>query len=162
VLVHFHRNLHASLCLNDPAVTHLLFIDADRAFEPSLVLRMLAFDRPVQGVLYPKRNANLTSVGQRQLNVVDGFLGVESGFAQAGYAGTGVMLLQRTVLEQIRDRYPDLYLPDGDADYAAASCSGPVLQAFAPAPCQKASSLAGTLRSAVVGPKAAAARSGRT
>ena len=39
--------------LDDPAATHLLFIDADIGFEPQQVERLLNFDKEFTGALYP-------------------------------------------------------------------------------------------------------------
>lgn len=49
------RNVCASIVLQDPSYTHLLFIDSDMGFSPSLIARMLAFDKPLTGCVYPKR-----------------------------------------------------------------------------------------------------------
>ena len=54
-LVDRARNLFASVTLNDLSMTHLLFVDADMGFPATAVLRMLEFDKPVLGVLYPTR-----------------------------------------------------------------------------------------------------------
>ena len=39
--------------------THLLFVDADMGFEPQLIADMLAFDKPIVGVIYAKRRVDL-------------------------------------------------------------------------------------------------------
>ncbi len=51
----FTRNAMASLCLQDASYSHLLFIDSDMGFEPTLIEKMLRFDKPVVGVAYPVR-----------------------------------------------------------------------------------------------------------
>jgi hypothetical protein len=50
------RNIFASVILNDSSFTHLLFIDSDMGFRPELIARMIAFDKPVVGVVAPKRS----------------------------------------------------------------------------------------------------------
>ncbi len=124
-----NRNLHASQCLNGQ-YTHLLFIDADMAFEPSLVLKMLRLGQPFVGALYPFRASHGRFVGQSSLILEDGKISVRDGFVRSRYVGTGVLLLERAVLEKMRDGYPELYLPKGDPWYAGAGESGPILQCF--------------------------------
>ncbi len=55
----FMRNLYASLVMQDESYTHLLFVDADMGFAPSLLERMLATDKPVVGAIYPHRRFDL-------------------------------------------------------------------------------------------------------
>ena len=50
------RNILASLVLNDESYSHLLFIDADMAFSPMLIARMLACRRPFVGSIYPVKH----------------------------------------------------------------------------------------------------------
>ena len=57
----FVRNLLASQVLNDPRYTHLLFVDADMGFAPSLVEHMIAADKPVVGCIPPQRRLDLAS-----------------------------------------------------------------------------------------------------
>ena len=35
--------------------SHLLFLDADMGFDPQLIVDMIAFDQPLTGAAYPKR-----------------------------------------------------------------------------------------------------------
>ena len=54
------RNLFASLVLEDKSYTHLLFVDSDMGFSPSLIAKMIAFQRPVVGVIAPRRRNSTT------------------------------------------------------------------------------------------------------
>jgi hypothetical protein len=45
--------------MQDESYTHLLFIDADMGFAPSLIERMLAADKPVVGSMAPHRRLDL-------------------------------------------------------------------------------------------------------
>jgi hypothetical protein len=60
-LLPFMRNLFASLVMQDESYTHLLFVDADMGFAPSLIERMIAADKPVIGAIYPKRKFDLAT-----------------------------------------------------------------------------------------------------
>ena len=44
--------------------TFLLFVDADMGFEPQLIFDMIAFDKPVIGVIYTKRQINLKRLAE--------------------------------------------------------------------------------------------------
>jgi len=58
-LLPFMRNLYASLVLQDKSFTHLLFVDADMGFAPSLVEHMIAAGKPVVGSMAPHRKLDL-------------------------------------------------------------------------------------------------------
>jgi hypothetical protein len=133
------RNILASRVLNDPTFTHLLFIDSDMGFQPSLIAKMLAQRKPVVGIVAPMRRldyeayhkarekaenpmiarligndyvagegavkVNTLADGTRQIDVVDGFV-------QVSHTGTGIMLVERQVLEGMRERYERLWVAD--------------------------------------------------
>src|SRR5262249_17476973 len=39
--------------------SHMLFLDADMGFEPQLIFDMIEFNKPLVGVIYPKRQIDL-------------------------------------------------------------------------------------------------------
>jgi hypothetical protein len=45
--------------MQDESFTHLLFVDADMGFSPSLIERMIAADKAVVGAIYPHRRFDL-------------------------------------------------------------------------------------------------------
>src|SRR5437764_1135587 len=49
------RNILASKMFDDPSNTHLLFIDSDMSFSANLISRMIEFDEPFVGAIYPRR-----------------------------------------------------------------------------------------------------------
>jgi hypothetical protein len=61
-LLPYMRNYFASRVLNDASYTHLLFIDADMGFSPTLIEHMIAADKPVVGCIYPRRALDLNQV----------------------------------------------------------------------------------------------------
>jgi len=106
--------------------THLLFVDADMGFDPQLILDMVAFDKPVVGVIYTRRQIDLKKLvtlaakGEtedravagahdfilrplrgRQPRQVKGFLEVEG-------CGTGIMLIQRHAIETMLKTLPGI------------------------------------------------------
>ena len=122
------RNAHATKVLQG-SYSHLLFVDADMGFQPSLVSKMLEFDRPVVGCVYPRRNINLARAlaaaqGETDPNrlrhslqdYVPSSIGDEreGDFARADVAGTGIMLIRRDALERMQEGYPNLVGANGD------------------------------------------------
>ena len=117
------RSVLVARFLDHARATHLLFVDADIAFEPSQVIRMLRFDRDFVAGLYPLKSVDWAAVPRR---VVAGetlraagltYVGtplegiearVEDGFAAARYAGTGLQLLKRSVLQRMVAAHPEL------------------------------------------------------
>ncbi|MEM0987962.1 MAG: hypothetical protein AAGK00_03730 [Pseudomonadota bacterium] len=128
------RNIFASAVLAEKSWSHLLFIDSDMGFLPETVLGLLAFDQPVTAVACPKRylgwqtlieaamaeglrpeaarlspqalmdklleyNVDLTrfDAGAWQAERRGAFLKVPA-------VGTGIMLIRRDVLVEMRDR----------------------------------------------------------
>jgi hypothetical protein len=110
--------------LDNPNATHLLFIDADIGFEPEQVLRLLEFGADVTGAVYPVKQidwdkmAAAVQAGRSPLEsatlsyVVEREHGremvVRSGFVKSRYAGTGFLLIRRSVLEAMIEHYPEL------------------------------------------------------
>ncbi len=117
------RSVLVARFLDHARATHLLFVDADIAFEPEQVIRMLRFDRDFVAGLYPIKSVDWAAVPRR---VVAGetlasagltYVGtpfegadarVEDGFATARYAGTGLQLLKRCVLQRMVAGHPEL------------------------------------------------------
>ena len=141
------RSVLASRVLADPGYSHLLFIDADMGFSPSLIAKMLALDEPVVGCLAPSRTNNyerLLASAQLEADVTawrfaaHDYIPAEihadkpqrSGFVQAPYAGTGILLIRRDALERLRDAHPELVTASG-AYEANMGYTGPMFHAFA-------------------------------
>jgi hypothetical protein len=110
--------------LDNPSATHLLFIDADIGFEPEQVLRLLEFGADVTAAVYPVKQINwdkmaaavqtgrsplesatLSYVVEREATAD---MVIRSGFVKSRYAGTGFLLIRRSVLEAMIEHYPEL------------------------------------------------------
>jgi len=110
--------------LDDPAATHLLFIDADIGFEPDQVIRLLGHNADVSAAAYPIKRIDWDKVRRTiesgrpnprsaslhyVLEVVDRDNMIpEDGFIRVRYAGTGFLMIKRAVLEAMCRRYPAL------------------------------------------------------
>ena len=105
----------------------LLMVDSDMGAMPQVVLRMIDFDRPLVGCMYPKRLFNfeptvgkigdLPTLLQRSMQFVGRLetrtegqidLVLDGGFARALHLGTGLLLMRREVFEKMKKAYPDL------------------------------------------------------
>lgn len=160
-LISTARNVLASQVLADESFTHILFIDADMGFGPSLVARMLARNKPVVGIVAPQRRLDYEAYHQARARtdnqllarvIANGYVAgddavmveqgsdgrrvvtVVDGFVRVSHTGTGIMLIQRGVLEAMRDYYPGLYLAEPPAHVRALGVPrGGYLQCFEPA-----------------------------
>jgi hypothetical protein len=110
--------------LDNPAATHLLFIDADIGFEPEQVDRLLRFDQDFTAALYPykaidwdKIPERCTMAGETLRQAGTGYVGtfcppqdrkVQDGFATALYAGGGFQLIRRAAIERMITAHPEL------------------------------------------------------
>ena len=143
------RNILANLVLQGD-YTHLLFIDADMGFDAGLIEKMIDFGEPVVGCLPPSRKRNLSRIvdaaarGAPRDQALDAgldYIGqpaleggrpqVRGDFLKAEVAGTGIMLIRREALEEMRRRCPDLWSDDPGGMYQGIGLKG-VLQAFDP------------------------------
>jgi len=109
--------------LDNPATTHLLFVDADIAFSVEQVTRMLAFDKDFVAGLYPAKIIDWNQLAARfgqSAETLDeaglAYVGAlcegsdvkeENGFATGTYAGTGFQLIKRGVFERMIAAYPE-------------------------------------------------------
>ena len=109
--------------LDNPATTHLLFIDADISFSVEQVKRLLSFDKDFVAGLYPAKIIDWNQLAQRfghSAETLDeaGLAYVaalcegadakrENGFATGTYAGTGFQLIKRCVFERMMTAYPE-------------------------------------------------------
>lgn len=131
------RNRIAARALADPAMTHLMFIDADIGFEPEQFIRLLDFEKPIVAAVGPYK----TIVWDRVKRAIErGAKDVEAasllyalslrstpgkqtiikttgaaGFAKFDYVGTAFMLIRRDALESLVAHYPDMEYQDDTA-----------------------------------------------
>jgi hypothetical protein len=124
--------------LDDPSATHLLFVDADIAFEPEQVIRLIQCGADMCAAVYPVKRidwdrvrasveADRPNLGAASLKYVfevdDPSAVIErAGFVKVRYAGTGFLMIRRAALERMCAHYPRLrYARDHSTDAAAPS-----------------------------------------
>jgi hypothetical protein len=85
--------------------SHLLFIDADMAFPPELVLEMLLFDEPVVGTIYRQRKDVVSWAGSGNGRLETTRRG---NFMQVEGVGMGISLIRRDAISTMIQRLPHL------------------------------------------------------
>jgi hypothetical protein len=111
--------------LDDPGATHLLFIDADIAFYPQQVERLLRCEKDFAGALYPLKSIDWNQIPQRYVErgesvqraaisyvgtlCPDGERKQEGDLATGIYVGGGFQLIRRGALERMIAAYPETH-----------------------------------------------------
>jgi len=107
--------------------SHILFVDTDMGFEPKLVADMVAFDKPIVGVVAPRRQINLmrlaelSSRGEQSERAVarahdfvyrklkqQGPPRVVQGFIEVDACGAGILLIQRNCIATMLKKMPQI------------------------------------------------------
>ena len=136
------RNAAAAGFLNHPTATHMMFVDTDIAFDSKDVFKLLEKDKEVICGLYPKK-----VISQEKLNKVIEIFGrlpenheilctdfaseIKGDSETIDYAATGFMMIKKTALLKIIDKFPDIkykndigyYKRYGDNFYDFFPCS---------------------------------------
>lgn len=126
------RNTLVDKFMNSSNYTHLLFLDADIQFEPEDIIKMLEYNKPLVGGVYPKKNINWDKItnlinnnNEKKLTyeeiqsiikdavvilLDDTTINLQEEFIETRYTGTGILLIQRNVLEKMKESFPnDIY-----------------------------------------------------
>jgi len=124
------RNYLLTRWFDQSDATHFLFVDADMGFEAALVTDMLDFDKPLVGIIPPKRQidlkrlASLAAKGEAAEVAIarahdfiyrpltDRMPKREKGFLEVEGCGAGLMLIRRDCIETMLKKLPDLSEPD--------------------------------------------------
>jgi len=70
-LLHLMRNVYANMVMQDESYTHLLFVDADMGFAPSLIEHMIAADKPIVGAMSPARQFHVEKLYEMRNEIAD-------------------------------------------------------------------------------------------
>jgi hypothetical protein len=113
-----------ALFLDNPAATHLLFIDADIGFEPDQVIRLIGCGADMCSGVYPIKRTDWTKVrrviesgrpdpGAASLDYVlevddPQHIVMRGSFIRVRYAGTGFLMIRRAAIERMCAHYKSL------------------------------------------------------
>jgi hypothetical protein len=127
-LVERARNILTARFLKSGA-SHLLFIDADIAFQPDTVFELLDVDKDIVTAVYPKKSFNWDAIKEKveqarslppesreplpgmgldyNINIDGATAKVENGFIKVLDSATGFMMIKRDVLLRMNEKYAD-------------------------------------------------------
>lgn len=120
------RNELTRIFLDNPNLTHLMFIDADIGFEDDAIAHLLAADKDIVCGVYPKKEVDWVAVEKAvkegktnpkdysgafvlNLDYEAGSAGIHTdnrGCLEVRHGGTGFMLIKRNVFEKLADKVP--------------------------------------------------------
>jgi hypothetical protein len=127
------RNAVCDLFMQHKKFTHLLFLDADIEFESDDIFKLLNFNQPVVGGLYPKKNIKWENIAEFVNKNHKSYVSISDiqhvsreyvfvptkdhdtdnelikEFAEVRYTGTGILLVQRHVLEKMMESHSNDY-----------------------------------------------------
>ncbi len=126
------RNQLVAKFMACPDYTHLMFIDVDLSFMPDDILKMLWHDKEVITGAYPIKTIDWNKVSQgvhkgiepsnllgnsvrfvvNPVRTVDSKIKVENGAISVYDAGTGFMMIKRSVFEKLFAAHPELKYVD--------------------------------------------------
>jgi hypothetical protein len=143
--IEMSRNyLLSNFYFNRKDCDHLLMVDSDMGFGADLIEAMMAFDRPLVGVVYPRRAIDLRRLhasghlpfAQAVAASVD-FVGalheprqVEGEFIRMRACGTGILLISRACVERMVERVPAIVVETATRAHPLGARLPAVLGAF--------------------------------
>jgi hypothetical protein len=117
------RNTLVAKFLDNPAASHLLFVDADIAFAVEQVVRMLQFDVDVVAGMYPLKMIHWDAEAVARVEAGESpetaplrYVGFacegadfeeRDGFVTGKFAGAGFMMIRRAVFERLIAAFPE-------------------------------------------------------
>ena len=123
-LVHRARNVSIGRFMQKSTADYFMFIDADVHFEPESVIRLVKSGHDISVACYPKKYidweqaANATQQGDERnmamlsaslvVNFGANQIAIENGFISILDGPTGFMMIKRSALEKMHERYPEL------------------------------------------------------
>lgn len=112
-LVDRGRDRAAAVVMENPDITHLLFIDADIEFAPEDAVRLLAVDKELAVGAYRKKNdRDEFAIAWLEDAATTLHQCEETGCIKIARAGTGFMLIRRSVFEKLAEALPEIGYDD--------------------------------------------------
>jgi hypothetical protein len=109
------RNLIVAQFMSDPAATHLLWMDADQAWRPNDIIRLLHHNKDVVGIAVRRKKLAV----EFNVNFFGTEAEIQNGCIEVLDLGTGCMLMKRSVLQKMMDSYPELKIDSLDEQVQA-------------------------------------------
>ncbi len=88
-----------------PASTHMLFIDSDMGFDPSIVIDFLTFNEPMVGALYSRKTIPIQWAAS---GLGDQFAERRGDFMKVAGLGMGCFLIRRDAIDIMLQKMPEL------------------------------------------------------
>lgn len=100
VMIDSARNMMVERALEDPNITHLLFVDDDMTFPSDVLERLLSWDKDIVGVQAFKRSEPFTPCVFKKKD--DQFYpALVQEFSEVDAIGTGILLIRTSVFRKI-------------------------------------------------------------
>ena len=124
------RNAAAAGFLNHPTATHMLFIDSDIAFESNDVFKLIDQNKEVICGAYPKKTIDQKKIDEiikAYGSLPPNYESLCTNFAAEitknedstiDYAATGFMLIKKSALKKIIDKFPEIKYKNDITSYA--------------------------------------------
>ena len=127
-LIQRARNFYVAMMLSFPEFTHLLFIDADISFVPENIVKWVNSGKEMICGIYPKKalmwdsilelsqNKNIQGLTPEMMEILTNDyvinfdkneIQIEDGYFRCQYAGTGMMMIHRNIIETLKQNYPE-------------------------------------------------------
>jgi hypothetical protein len=141
------RNVLLTHWFDKTDASHLLFVDTDMGFEPQLIFEMIEFNKPVVGVVSPKRQLNLKQLSEaiaaeqpieKAIASAHDYIvqrpsrrsTARNGFLQVDGCGVGILLILRSCVETMVHKLPDIVDEQPSGSLVQAEKSGRLIRAF--------------------------------
>lgn len=124
------RNAAAAGFLNHPTATHMMFVDSDIAFDAKDIFKLIEQDKEVICGAYPKKTVSqekIDSIIKAYGSLPQNYESLCTDFATeiiknedstVDYAATGFMLIKKSALKKIVDKFPDIKYKNDIISYA--------------------------------------------
>lgn len=114
------RNAAFTAFTDGSNASHILWVDADMAFEPQLILDMIAWDVPLIGSVYPQKRYDdddmykkywVLNAGKGNRKISD-----DGNYLEVDGLGFGIVLMRRDCGDLMKKTYPELKVTDMEGD----------------------------------------------
>ena len=105
----------------DSGAEYMLCVDSDLGWDPNAVIKLIKDDKEMAGGVYPSRDGQGFNFRPQTLEGGRIVVDTESKLLQMQYIPAGFMLLKRSVIAKLREKFPELYYSPKDPRSTAES-----------------------------------------